>query len=181
MKENEIRKRKENEFDKQQVLSMIERYSEALDLLDSYDHQNMLRPKGREDTYVLTYSECKKVIDSMRFGSESELFGKEKDDSFKGSIGNIYQSFAGQEIYESLEEKAANLLYFVVKNHSFFDGNKRIAATMFLYFLDKNQVLFVDGKKMIEDATLVALTIMIAESRPDEKEMMISVVMNCMK
>ena len=117
----------------------------------------------------------------MRFGDESELFGKEKDDSFKGSVGNIYQSFAGQDIYESLEEKAANLLYLVTKNHSFFDGNKRIAATMFLYFLDKNGALFVDGEKLIEDHTLVALTIMIAESRPEEKEMMISVIMNCMR
>ena len=116
----------------------------------------------------------------MRFGDESDLFGKEKDDSFKGSIGNIYQSFGGIEIYESLEEKAANLLYFVTKNHSFFDGNKRIAATMFLYFLDKNEALLIDGEKKIEDATLVALTIMIAESRPEEKEMMISVIMNCM-
>ena len=120
------------------------------------------------------------VIQSMRFGDESDLFGKEKDDSFKGSIGNIYQSFGEREIYESLEEKAANLLYFVTKNHSFFDGNKRIAATMFLYFLDKNKALFIDGQKKIEDAALVALTIMIAESRPEEKEMMISVVMNCM-
>ncbi|MBQ8802767.1 MAG: virulence protein RhuM/Fic/DOC family protein [Tyzzerella sp.] len=175
-----IMKRTENELDSKQVLSVIEKYNTALDLLDSYDHQNMERPRGNEAIYTLTYEECKDVIESMRFGNESELFGKEKDDSFKGSIGNIYQSFAGQEIYESLEEKAANLLYFVTKNHSFLDGNKRIAATMFLYFLDKNKVLFVDGKKMIEDSTLVALTIMIAESKPEEKEMMISVVMNCM-
>ena len=176
-----IMKRTENELDSQQVLSVIEKYNTALNLLDSYDHQNMQRPKGNEATYVLTYEECKSVIDSMRFGNESDLFGREKDDSFKGSIGNIYQSFAGQEIYQSLEEKAANLLYFVVKNHSFLDGNKRIAATMFLYFLDKNQALFIDGRKTIEDSTLVALTIMLAESKPDEKEMMISVVMNCMK
>ena len=107
------------------------------------------------------------------------MFGNEKDDSFKGSIGNIYQSFAGQDIYPTLEEKAANLLYFVTKNHSFSDGNKRIAATMFLYFLDKNGILFDNGVKLIDDHTLVALTIMIAESQPDEKEMMISVVMNC--
>ncbi len=109
------------------------------------------------------------------------MFGKEKDDSFKGSIGNIYQSFNGKDVYPTLEEKAANLLYFVTKNHSFFDGNKRIAATMFLYFLDRNGVLFVEGKKLIEDYTLVALTIMIAESNPAEKEMMISVIMNCLK
>lgn len=175
-----IMKRTENELDSKQVLSVIEKYSNALDLLDSYDHQNMTRPEGNRATYVLSYEECKEVIQSMRFGDESDLFGREKDDSFKGSIGNIYQSFGGVDIYESLEEKAANLLYFVTKNHSFFDGNKRIAATMFLYFLDKNVALFVDGKKKIEDSTLVALTIMIAESRPEEKEMMVSVVMNCM-
>lgn len=116
----------------------------------------------------------------MRFGDESALFGREKDDSFKSSIGNIYQSFGGQELYPSLEEKAAHLLYFVTKNHSFFGGNKRIAATMFLYFLDKNGVLFADGRKLIDDHTLVALTIMIAESKPEEKEMMITVVMNCL-
>ena len=175
-----IMKRTEDELDSKQVLSVIEKYSNALDLLDSYDHQNMTRPKGNRATYVLSYEECMEVIQSMRFGDESDLFGREKDDSFKGSIGNIYQSFGGKDIYESLEEKAANLLYFVTKNHSFFDGNKRIAATMFLYFLDKNAALFVDGKKKIEDSTLVALTIMIAESRPEEKEMMVSVVMNCM-
>ena len=176
-----IMKRTEDSLDSKQVLSVIEKYNTALELLDSYDHQTMSRPKGNEATYILTYEECRDVIATMRFGDESELFGKEKDDSFKGSIGNIYQSFAGQEIYESLEEKAANLLYFVTKNHSFFDGNKRIAATMFLYFLDKNDALFIDGKKLIDDYTLVALTIMIAESKPEEKEMMISVIMNCMK
>ena len=176
-----IMKRTQNDLDSKQVLSVIEKYSSALDLLDSYDHQNMTRPKGNKATYVLTYEECMEVIQSMRFGDESDLFGREKDDSFKGSIGNIYQSFNGVDIYESLEEKAANLLYFVTKNHSFIDGNKRIAATMFLYFLDKNEALFSDGKKKIEDGTLVALTIMIAESRPEEKEMMISVIMNCMQ
>ena len=175
-----IMTRPENESDSRQFLSVIEKYSSALDLLDAHDHQNMTRPEGNRATYVLSYEECMDVIQSMRFGDESDLFGKEKDDSFKGSIGNIYQSFGEREIYESLEEKAANLLYFVTKNHSFFDGNKRIAATMFLYFLDKNKALFIDGQKKIEDAALVALTIMIAESRPEEKEMMISVVMNCM-
>lgn len=176
-----IMKRTQKSLDAQQVLAVIERYSTALDLLDDYDHQTMRRPKGCEATYVLTYEECRSVIDSMRFGNESALFGNEKDDSFKGSIGNIYQSFAEQEAYPTLEEKAANLLYFVTKNHSFSDGNKRIAAAIFLYFLDKNEVLFDDaGNKRIDDHTLVALTIMIAESRPEEKEMMISVIMNCM-
>lgn len=109
-----------------------------------------------------------------------QAFGKEKDDSFKGSIGNIYQSFCGQELYPSLEEKAANLLYFVTKNHSFFDGNKRIAATLFLHFLNCNGILYdKNGDKRLDNHTLVALTIMIAESRPEEKEMMVSVIMNC--
>ncbi len=174
-----IMKRTEHALDAQQVLSVIERYNTALDLLDAYDHQNMIRPKGNEATYVLTYEECRTLINNMKFASDSELFGNEKDESFKGSIGAIYQSFAGIDVYPSLEEKAANLLYFVTKNHSFSDGNKRIAATMFLYFLDRNGVLFCDGEKLIDDHTLVALTIMIAESRPAEKEMMISVVMNC--
>lgn len=176
----QIMKRTENALDSRQVLSVIERYNEALELLDSYDHQNMKRPNGSKATYVLTYEECKEVIRSTRFGEESELFGKEKDDSFKGSIGNIYQTFAGQDIYPTLEEKAAHLLYFVTKNHSFYDGNKRIAATMFIYFLDKNGALFADGAKLIDDHTLVALTIMIAESRPEEMEMMITVIMNCL-
>ncbi|MGN0340775.1 MAG: RhuM family protein [Lachnospira sp.] len=177
----QIMKRTQNSLDSKQVLSVIEKYSTALNLLDAYDHQNMERPKGNEATYVLTYEECMDVISSMRFGNESDIFGKEKDDSFKGSIGNIYQSFGGNDVYPTLEEKAAHLLYFVTKNHSFLDGNKRIAATMFLYFLDKNGVLFKNGEKTIEDHTLVALTIMIAESKPDEMEMMITVIMNCMK
>lgn len=174
-----IMKRTENSLDAKQVLSVIEKYSLALELLDDYDHQTMKRPDGNKAVYILSYEECRQVIDSMKFSSDSDLFGNEKDDSFKGSIGNIYQSFAGQDIYPTLEEKAANLLYFVTKNHSFSDGNKRIAATMFLYFLDKNGILFDNGVKLIDDHTLVALTIMIAESQPDEKEMMISVVMNC--
>lgn len=160
-----VMKRAENSLDAKQVLTVVERYSQALELLDAYDHQNMERPKGNKAIYILTYEECRKVIDNMKFGDSSSLFGNEKDDSFKGSIGTIYQSFAGEDLYPTLEEKAANLLYFVTKNHSFFDGNKRIAATIFLYFLDKNDALFKNGEKLIDDHTLVALTIMIAESR----------------
>lgn len=169
----------EKSFDAKQVMSVIERYRLALDLLDDYDHQTMSRPSGNKAVYVLSYEECREIIDTMKYNADSDIFGNEKDDSFKGSIGNIYQSFGGEDVYPSLEEKAANLLYFVTKNHSFSDGNKRIAATMFLYFLDKNGVLLKDGKKLIDDHTLVALTIMIAESKPEEKEMMISVIMNC--
>ncbi len=177
-----IMKRAESQLDAKQVLSVIEKYNCALDMLDEYDHQTMRKPKGSKASYVLTYDECRKVIDEMKFAAESELFGNEKDDSFKGSIANIYQEFSGVEIYPSLEEKAANLLYFVTKNHSFSDGNKRIAAAMFLYFLDMNGALFHDEaktEKAIADQTLAALTIMIAESNPDEKEMMIKVIMNC--
>lgn len=162
-----------------QVLDIVQSYTTALDLLDDYDHQRLVAPKGQAATYVLEYEECRRVIDDMRFGNESDLFGAEKDDSFKGSIGNIYQSFDGREIYPSLQEKAANLLYFVVKNHSFLDGNKRIAATMFLYFLDRNGVLFTDdGGKCVDDGMLVAITIMIAESKPEEKDAMVALVMN---
>ena len=161
-----------------QVLDIVQSYTAALDLLDDYDHQRISQPKGGKATYVLSYDECMGVIRSMRFGDESDLFGVEKDDSFKGSIGNIYQTFGGQDVYPTLGEKAANLLYFVVKNHSFLDGNKRIAATMFLYFLDRNGALFVDGGKVIADSTLVAMTVMIAESKPEEKDAMVALVMN---
>ena len=176
----QIMRRAENQLDAQQVLSVVESYSAAFDMLDDYDHQTLAKPRGKEATYVLTYDECRSVIDRMKFASDSDLYGNEKDDSFKGSIGAIYQSFDGKDLYPSLEEKAANLLYFVTKNHSFSDGNKRIAATMFLYFLDKNNALFVGRTKRIADYTLVALTIMIAESKPEEKEMMVNVIMNCL-
>lgn len=161
-----------------QVLDIVQSYTTALDLLDDYDHQRIPVPRGDAATYVLDYDECREVIDGMRFGNESELFGVEKDDSFKGSIGNIYQSFDGKDVYPSLQEKAANLLYFVVKDHSFLDGNKRIAATMFLYFLDRNGALFEEGRKLVDDNVLVAITVMIAESRPEEKGAMVALVMN---
>ena len=163
-----------------QVLDIVRSYTAALDLLDDYDHHRLASPAGTAATYVLTYDECRAVIDGMRFGAESTLFGVEKDGSFKGAIGSVYQSFDGRDIYPSLEEKAANLLYFVVKDHSFVDGNKRIAATMFLYFLDRNGALFDRGAKRIDDSTLVAITIMIAESKPEEKDAMVSLVMNIM-
>ena len=161
-----------------QILDIVRSYTGALDLLDDYDHQSLGRPEGSKSTYVLSYEECRKLIVSMRFSAESGLFGNEKDNSFESSIGTIYQSFDGRDLYPSAQEKAANLLYFVVKNHSFSDGNKRIAAALFLYFLDKNGLLYSDGRKMLDDHTLVAVTIMIAESRPEEKETMVSLVMN---
>lgn len=161
-----------------QILDIVQAYAPALDLLDDYDHQRIDRPAGEHPIYVLGYEECMDLIQSMRFARESDIFGVEKDDSFRSSIAAIYQSFDGKDLYPSIQEKAANLLYFVVKNHSFHDGNKRIAACLFLYFLDRNGILFVDGVKTVDDNTLVAMTIMIAESRPDEKEAMVSLVMN---
>lgn len=163
-----------------QILCVFEDYNIALTILDDYDHQCMQRPDGRKATYVITYDECRNIIDMMNFRNESELFGNEKDNSFKGSIGNIFQTFDGEDVYPTLEEKAANLLYFVTKNHSFSDGNKRIAATIFLYFLYKNGALYDgDGNKKLSDHTLAVLTIMVAESRVEEKEMMVTIIMNC--
>ncbi|MBQ9627615.1 MAG: Fic family protein, partial [Treponema sp.] len=173
----QIIRRAENQLDSNQILSVIEQYTGALDLLDDYDHSRVKKPGGTQDTYRITYQEARQVIDSMKFGDTSDLFGNEKDESFKGSIGAIYQTFGGKNVYPTAQEKAANLLYFVTKNHSFSDGNKRIAATMFLHFLNKNGLLFKNGIKQIEDNTLVALTIMIAESKPDEKELMVNLVM----
>ena len=173
-----MKRAKSNQIESNQLLDVIEKYTVALDLLDDYDHQKIEKPKGNTAIYTLEYEECRKVIDGMKFGSESELFGNEKDDSFKSSINAIYQTFGGQDVYPTLEEKAANLLYLITKNHSFSDGNKRIAAALFLYFLDKNNALFIDGKKVIDDYTLVAVTIMTAESKPDEKDTMIKLIMN---
>ena len=173
----QILERLEGNVEASQILDIVKRYSPALDLLDDYDHQRLEKPQGSTCTYELTYEECRSVIDEMRFASESELFGRELSDSFKSSIAAIYQGFAGQEAYPSIEEKAAHLLYFVVKNHSFADGNKRIAAALFLYFLERCGLLKPYVKKLIADNTLVALTIMIAESRPDEMKAMVTLTM----
>jgi len=174
-----IMKHSQNILDTQQILSVIEQYNTALTILDDYDHQRIEKPVGSKAVYVLNYEECRDIISTMSFSANSDLFGNEKDDSFKGSIATIYQTFAGEELYPTLEEKAANLLYLITKNHSFSDGNKRIAATMFLYFLDKNKVLIKDNEKLLDDYTLVALTIMIAESKPEEKEIMVDIIMKC--
>lgn len=174
-----IMKRVDECLDTRQVLHVIESYASALDLLDDYDHQRIQKPEGSGTVYHLTYEECRQMISAMHFSGESSLFGNEKDESFRSSIGAIYQTFGGKEVYASTEEKAANLLYFITKNHSFSDGNKRIAA-VFLYFLDKNGILFDDGNKRIDDYALAAITIMIAESRPEEKELMVNLVMKCL-
>ena len=174
----EVMKRVSNRLDAEQVLDVVKTYSSALDLLDAYDHQTVGKPKARSRSVELSYEECRAFIDSMKFAESSPLFGNEKDGSFKSALGAVYQSFGGKDLYPSAQEKAANLLYLVTKNHGFSDGNKRIAAGLFLYFLQRNRLLLrKDGSKRIADSTLVALTVMIAESRPAEKEMMVNLVM----
>src|SRR5690554_4842606 len=165
------------------LMEVLSDYSRALDILDDYDHQKLSKKTtNKAATFSIDYAEAIKAIEQLRekFGG-SILFGNEKDQSFKSSIAVIDQTFDGKELYPSLEEKAANLLYLVVKNHSFTDGNKRIAAWLFIWYLAKNDFLYnKDGTKKIVNNTLVALTLMIAESSPAEKEAMVSVVMNLM-
>ena len=167
--------------DEAALLKVVTDYAYALDVLDQYDHQVLaIRDTTEEELYKINYEEAMWAINGLRekFGGSS-LFGNEKDESFQGSLAAIYQTFDGQYVYPSIEEKAANLLYFVVKNHSFSDGNKRIAAFLFVWFMEKNQILYwPNGLKRIADNALVAITLMIAESKPVEKEMMIMVVVS---
>lgn len=163
------------------LLKIISDYAYAFDILDQYDYQQLeIKNTSGKEIYRLTYEEAIKQIEiAKKVHGNSELFGREKDESFKSSIATVYQTFAGEDLYPSIEEKAANLLYFITKNHSFTDGNKRIAAFVFLFFLDRNGVLFnLDGNKRIADNTLVALTLMIAVSEPEEKNTMIKVIVN---
>lgn len=162
------------------LFKVITDFNYALSILDKYDHQTLdIRDTTDNECYRITYEESLKIIESMRDDFSTDIFGVEKDGSFKGIIGNIYQTFDGKDLYNSIEEKASNLLYFVVKDHSFIDGNKRIAAAIFIYFLNCNKILYKsDGVKRIADNTLVALTLMIAESKPDEKDTIIKVIVN---
>ena len=168
------------ELDSREVFDVIQKYTQALELLDDYDHQIVQKPKiSNENAYQLTFNECKKLIESMTFSKSSTIFGKEKTKGvLEGIIGSVYQTAFGEDVYPSVQEKAANLLYFIVKDHPFIDGCKRIAASIFLYFLNKNNLLFKNDKKIISDSTLVAITLLLAESRPEEKEIMINVIMN---
>ena len=163
------------------LLKIISDYAYALDILDQYDYQNLeIKDTSGKETYQLTYEEAMNQIMLVKKAhGNSDLFGHEKDDSFQSSVATIYQTFGGIDLYPSIEEKAANLLYFITKNHSFSDGNKRIAAFLFLYFLERNGILFdINGNKRIADNTLVALTLMIAVSKPDEKDTMTKVIVN---
>ena len=160
------------------ILKVIGEYSKALDLLDDYDHKTLKKIEGNIDERQIKYNDCIEVINRLRFNEESTLFAVERDKGLESIIGNIYQSFSGQDIYKSIEEKAANFLYLIVKNHVFADGNKRIAATLFIYFLNFYGLLYRENKQVIDNNTLTALTLLIAESNPKEKEVIIDLVMN---
>ena len=161
------------------VLKAVNLYTEALTLLDQYDHQSLIKPEGNLPIYRITYEDCKRMISCMEDSFHSDVFGVEKErGKVEGILAAVYQSVFGGDVYPSLEEKAANLLYFMIKDHPYADGCKRIAASLFLEFLSRNNVLYKDDVKRISDGELVAITLMIAESNPEEKEIMISLVMN---
>ena len=174
---NRIDKRPENN-EAQEILKVIGEYSKALDLLDDYDHKTLKKVNGNIDERKIEYSQCIDLINKLRFNEESSLFALERDKGLESIIGNIYQSFAGQDIYKSIEEKGANFLYLIVKNHVFADGNKRIAATLFIYFLNFYGILYKEGIQTIDNNTLTALTLLIAESNPKEKDVIIDLVIN---
>ena len=164
--------------DAKEILRVIGDYSKALDLLDGYDHKTLKKIEGNIDTRKIEYNKCVQIINKLRFKEDSSLFAIERDRGLEAIIGNIYQSFDGQDIYRSIEEKGANFLYLIVKNHVFTDGNKRIAATLFIYFLNYYDILYKNGEQTIDNNTLAALTLLIAESNPKEKDVIIDLVMN---
>ena len=160
------------------IIKVINNYSNALNLLDDYDHRSVEKPKGTTNDKIITYEECMNIIRKLKFNSDSDLFALERNEGLKAILGAIYQSFDGKDVYPSIEEKAANFLYMIVKNHVFIDGNKRIAATLFIYFLNYYNILYKDEAKVIDNNTLVSLTLLIAESNPKEKEILADLVMN---
>ena len=164
--------------DAKEILKVIGSYTKALDLLDDYDHKTLKKVKGNISNKQIKYEECIDIIKKLKFNQASTLFAVERDEGLKSIIGNIYQTFDNKEIYESIEEKASNFLYLVVKNHVFVDGNKRIAATLFIYFLNYYGILYKENRQVIDNNTLAALTLLIAESNPKEKNIIIDLVMN---
>lgn len=161
------------------VLKAVNLYTEALMLLDQYDHQSLNKPEGSKPIYRITYEECRRMVEAMEDTFHSDVFGIEKEEGkVEGILAAVYQSVFGGDVYPSLEEKAANLLYFMIKDHPYADGCKRIAASLFLEFLNKNNFLYKDGTKRISDGEMVAITLMIAESNPSEKDIMVNLVMN---
>lgn len=162
----------------QEIIRVINNYSNALNLLDDYDHKTVSKPKGTNSDDKINYTDCMNIVNKLRFNSDSDLFALERDKGLESIIGNIYQSFNGQDVYPSIEEKAANFLYLITKNHTFIDGNKRIAATLFIYFLEFYNILYKDGKQVVDNNTLVAITLLIAQSNPKEKEILIELIMH---
>ena len=163
------------------MLEFLKAYQRSFKILDDYDHHQLEVPVGQKDTYVLHYDECMKLIHNTMFENKGDLFSIERDDSFRSSISTIYQSFGGVDLYPTLEDKASALLYFIVKNHSFIDGNKRIGATTFLYFLEKNNALYKNGMERINNDALATLTILVASSRPEDKEIMMQLIKTIIK
>lgn len=167
-----------NDENIKEVLNVINNFSKGLDILDNYNHRNFEKIKGRKSDKMITYQNCLDLIDLLKFNETSDIFALEIDKGLNSIINNIYQSFDGEDVYPTIEEKAANFLYLIVKNHAFIDGNKRIAATLFIYFLHFYNILTIENKDVIDNNTLAALTILIAESNPKEKNIMIDLIMN---
>ena len=161
-----------------EIIKVINNYSSALSLLDDYDHKRITKPTGTKNDKQVTYEDCMNIIGKLKFNSDSNLFALERNEGLKEVIGTIYQSFDGKDLYSTLEEKAANFLYLITKNHTFIDGNKRIAATLFIYFLEFYNILYNENGQVIDNNTLVAITLLIAQSNPKEKEILIDLVMN---
>jgi len=162
----------------QEIIKVINNYSNALNLLDDYDHKRIIKPNGTINENKINYEDCMNIVNKLKFSSDSDLFALERDNGVEAIIFDIYQTFDGKDLYSSIEEKAANFLYLIIKNHVFIDGNKRIAATLFIYFLEFYNLLYKDGKQVIDNNTLVAITLLIAQSNPKEKEILVDLVMN---
>ena len=165
----------------QEIIKVINNYSNALNLLDCYDHKLITRPSGTKNNKKITYEDCISIVNKLKFNSDSNLFALERDNGLKAIIDTIYQSFDGKDLYSSVQEKAANFLYLITKNHTFIDGNKRIAATLFIYFLEFYNILYKENVQVIDNNSLVAITLLIAESNPKEKDILIDLVMNFLK
>ena len=167
---------KDNEA--QEIIKVISNYSNALNLLDDYDHKRITKPSGNINNKQITYEDCMKIVDKLKFNNDSSLFALEINQGLKAIIGTIYQSFDDKDLYSTIEEKGANFLYLIVKNHIFIDGNKRIGATLFIYFLEFYNLLYINNRQVIDNNTLVAITLLIAQSNPKEKDVLIDLVMN---
>lgn len=167
-----------NNEDIKEILTVINSYSKALNLLDDYDHKSIKKVNGNVKNIIIKYEDCLEIINKLKFNNESQLFALEKDFNFESIINDIYQSFDGKDLYPTSQEKCANILYLTIKNHAFIDGNKRIAATIFIYFLQRYNLLYKDGKQIIDNNTLTAISLLIAESNPREKEILIDLILH---